>query len=210
MPALVTGTPLGTIVTQEELYLEGSPYIFVQDATAGLFNNPDADGYYWGLSGTNTYKVYQLGCVLDVSLTEGLTMNEVRCDTVGIKATIQRRDYVEFNLTISSLFPLTVASIYMNLSTPTTGTAKEKVGIGGINNNKFLHVYAPKIYDEDTGDILSFNLHRAQFVDAWTVDFKPAEPWTVTGLKLRAYADDTKPTTQRFGVIVRSDPSALP
>ena len=27
---------------------------------------------------------------------------------------------------------------------------------------------------------------------------------------LRAYADDTKPTTQRFGVIIRADASALP
>jgi len=210
MPSLITGTPLGTIVTQEELYLEGSPYIFIQDATANPLNNPDSDGYYWGLSGTATYTVKQLGCIQDVSLTEGLTMNDVRCDTVGVKATVQRRDYVEFNLTILSLFPLAVAREFLNLSTPTTGTAKEKVGIGGINNNRFFHVYAPKIYDEDTGDILIFYLHRAQFVDAWTVDFKQGEPWTVTGLKLRAYANDSVPTTQRFGSILRFDPSALP
>lgn len=210
MPSLITGTPLGSILTQEELYLEGSPYIFIQDATANLLNNPDSDGYYWGLSGTVTYPVKQLGCIQDVSLTEGLTMNDVRCDTVGVKATIQRRDYVEFNMTILSLFPLTISREFLNLSTPTTGTGKEKVGIGGINNNRFFHVYAPKIYDEDTGDILLFNLPRAQFVDAWTIDFKQGEPWTVTGLKLRAYADDTKPTTQRFGVIIRGDASALP
>ena len=210
MTTLVTGTPLGTITTQEELYVEGSPYIFIQDATANPLNNPDSDGFYWGLSGTSSYTVKQLGCVQDVSLTEGLTMNDVRCDTVGVKATIQRRDYVEFNMTILSMFPLAVTREVLNLSTPTTGTGKEKVGIGGINNNRFFHVYAPKIYDEDTGDILIFHLHRAQFVDAWTIDFKNGEPWTISGLKLRAYADDTKPTTQRFGVIVRADASALP
>jgi hypothetical protein len=210
MPALLTGTPAGTLVTQEEIYLEGAPYIFIQDATATLLRNPDANGYYWGLSGTPTYPVNQIGCIQDVSLTEGLTMNDVRCDTVGVKATIQRRDYVEFNLTILSLFPLTVLRNILNLSIPTTGTGFEMVGIGGINNNRFFHVYAPKVYDEDTGDALYFNLHRAQFVDAWTIDFKNGEPWTVSGLKLRAYADDTMPTTQRFGVIARFDPSALP
>lgn len=210
MTTLITGTPVGTLTTQEEIFLEGSPYIFIQDATANLLRNPDSEGYYWGLSGTASLPVYQLGCVLDVSLTEGLTMNDVRCDTEGTKATIQRRDYVEFNLTITSLLPLTVLRHTLNLSIPTTGTGYEKVGIGGINNNRFYHVYAPKIYDEDTGDALYFNLHRAQFVDAWTIDFKQGEPWTVNGLKLRAYSDSTKPTTQRFGTIIRYDPSALP
>lgn len=209
MTALITGTPAGNLLTQEEIYLEGSPYIFIQDATANPLRNPDSDGYYWGLSGTSTYPVYQLGCVLDVSLTEGLTMNEVRCDTVGTKAMIQRRDYVEFSLSITSLFPLATLRHLLNLSVPTTGADFEKVGIGGINNNRFYMAYCPKIYDEDTGDALYFHLHRAQFVDAWEIGFKQGEPWTVTGLKLRAYADDSKPTTQRFGVIVRNDPSAL-
>lgn len=209
MPSLVTGTPKGNLVTQEELYLEGSPYIFFQDATANPLYNPDADGYYWGMSGTTTYPVYQLGCVQDVSLTEGVTMNDIRCDTVGTKGTIQRRDYVEFQMTILSLFPLVVSSKFLNLSTPTTAADVEKVGIGGINNNRFFMAYCPKIYDEDTGDALYFHLHRAQFVDAWEIGFRQGEPWTVTGLKLRAYADDSKPTTQRFGVITRFDPSAL-
>lgn len=210
MTALITGTPLGTLVQQEELYVEGSPYIFIQDATATPLNNPDADGYYWGLSGTSSYNVYQLGCIQDVSLTEGLTMNDVRCDTVGTKSTIQRRDYVEFQMSILSMFSLATIRNILNLSTPTTGTGKEKVGIGGINNSRYFMAYCPKIYDEDTGDLLVFHLHRAQFVDAWEINFKQGEPWTITGLKLRGYADDTKPTTQRFGVIIRTDPSALP
>lgn len=209
MTTLITGTPLGNIVTQEDLYVEGSPFIFIQDATATPLKNPDSDSYYWGLSGTVTYPVYELGCVQDVSLTEGLTMNDVRCDTIGVVDTIQRRDYVEFNFTILSIFPLTVLRHVLGLSTPTTGTDVEKVGIGGVNNSRKYMVYAPKVYDEDNGDILLFHLHKAKFVDAWTIEFRYAEPWTVTGLKLRAYADNTKPTNQRFGVIVRSDASAL-
>jgi len=209
MPSLITGTPAGSSVTQEDLYLEGAPVIIIQDYNASLLNNPDSDGYYWGLSGTATYPYKIVGCVEDVSLTEGLTMNDVRCDTDGIKDTVQRRDYIEFNMTIKSLFPLTVASDFLNLSTPTTGTDKEKTGIGAINNNRFYHVYAPKVYDEDTGDLLIFNLHKAKFVDAWTIEMRYGDNWAVTGVKLRAYADTTKPAAQKFGVIVRTDPSAL-
>jgi hypothetical protein len=71
--ALVTGTPLGTITTQEDLYIEGAPNIYFQDYLASPFNNPDGDGFYWGLSGTATYPVLEVGCPVDVSLTEDLT-----------------------------------------------------------------------------------------------------------------------------------------
>jgi len=209
MPALITGTPGGSGVTQEELYLEGAPVIIIQDYTANLLNNPDADGYYWGLSGTVTYPYKILGCVQDVSLTEGLTMNDVRCDSEGVKDTIQRRDYVEFNMSILSLLPLSVGADFLNLSPATVITDMEKVGIGGITNTKFYHVYAPKVYDDVSGDLLIFNLHKAKFVDAWTIDMKYGEPWMITGVKLRAYADSTKPAAQRFGTIIRSDASAL-
>lgn len=207
--SLTTGTPLGSVVSQEELYIEGAPYIFIQDSTANPLNNPDNRGYYWNLSGTTLYPVSLLGCVLDVSLSEGLTMNDVRCDTVGTKDTIQRRDYIELTLTIQSFFPLSVAAKLMNLSPATVSTDMEQVGIGGINNNQHYMVYMPKVYDEDVGDYLVFHLHRAKFVDAWTISMASGEPWKLTGLKIRAYADDTKPSTQRFGVIVRSDASAL-
>lgn len=207
---LVTGTPLGNVVSQEELYIEGAPYIFIQDANASPLFNPDADGYYWGLSGTTLYPVNQLGCILDVSLTEGLTMNDVRCDTVGVKDTIQRRDYVELTLTIQSMFPNAVASKLMNLSTTSVSSGLEKTGVGGINNSKKFMVYMPKVYDEDTGDYLVIHLHKAKFVDAWTINMASGEPWKLTGLKIRAYADDTKPSTERFGVFIRSDKSALP
>ena len=206
---LITGTPLGNLIQQEDLYVEGSPYIFFQDRNANPLFNPDASGYYWGMSGTTTYPVYQLGCVMDVSLTEGLTMNDVRCDTVGVKDTIQRRDYVEFQFTIQSLFPLSVLRHIMSLSTATVLTDIEKVGIGGINNTQKYMVYAPKIYDEDAGDYILFHLHSAKFVDAWNLEMAYAEPWKLTGLKLRGFADDTKPTTARFGTIIRADSSAL-
>lgn len=208
---LVTGTPLGTITSQEELYVEGAPYIYFQDSRANPLNNPDGNGYYWGLSGTAAYPVYLIGCVQDVSLTEGVTMNDVRCDTIGVKDTIQKRNYVEFNLTILSQLPLTVLRHLLNLgAVPATGAGYEKVGIGGIDNTQKYMVYAPKVYDEINGYWLLFHLHKAKLVDAWTINMKYGEAWTTTGLKFRAFADDTKLSTMRFGTIARFDLSALP
>jgi len=208
--ALITGSAIGNVDSQEETYLDGAPYLYIKDYTANPLKNPDSDNYYWGLSGTATYPVFNIGCVQDVSLTEGVTMNQIRCDAEGDKGTIQRRDYVEFNLTILSLLPFTTLRHMLNLSVPTVGTGTEKVGIGAINNNRYYMAYAPKVYDSDTGDYVLFHLHKAQFVDAWTIDMKAGEAWKATGLKLRAYADSTKPAGQTFGVIVRADQSALP
>jgi len=207
MPAsLVTGSAVGNVISQEELYLEGAPFIYFQNSDATPLYNPDAQSYYWGLSGTTANPAYLLGCIQDVSLTEGVTMNDVRCDTVGVKDTIQKRDYVEFQLTILSQLPLSVIRHVMNLSAPSTGTGFETVGIPQINNSVHYHVYAPKVYDDSAAGWLMFYLHRAKFVDAWTLNYVYGGSWTLTGVKIRAYADDTKSANQLFGVIKRFDP----
>ena len=208
--ALVTGTPLGNIISQEEEYLEGAPYIYFQDNAASPRFNPDAQGYYWNFTGSSTYPVFNLGCIQNVSLTEGVTMNDVRCDTIGVKDTIQKRDYVEFNLEILSQLPLTVIRHVMNLGVPTTGTGFETVGIPRINNSQRYMVYAPMVYDEANAGWLMFHLHRAKFVDAWSLAMSYGEAWKLTGIKIRAYADESKPAGQIFGVIRRADPVALP
>ena len=208
MPSsLVTGSAVGNVISQEELYLEGSPYIYFQDENANPLNNPDGQNYYWGLSGTTQYPAYLLGCIQDVSLTEGVTMNDVRCDTVGVKDTIQKRNYVEFNLTILSQLPLAVIRHVLNLSAPNTGTGYETVGISQINNSQHYHIYAPKVYDPDNAGWLMFYLHKAKFVDAWTLNMKYGDSWTLTGIKIRAFANDSKPANQIFGVIKRFDPN---
>lgn len=206
--ALITGSPIGNVATQSEIYIEGSPYIYIQQTEANPLKNPDSDGFYWGLSGTTSYPVFQLGCVQDVSLTEGVTMNAIRCDTDGDRGVVQRRDYLEFSFTIQSVFPLTTLRHLLGLGTVVAGTGTEKTGIGSINNNRFYMAYAPKVYDPDTGDYVLFHLHRCQFVDAWTINMKGGEAWSVTGLKLRAFSDSTKPTASAFGTIVRADLSA--
>ncbi len=185
MPAsLVTGSAQGNIISQEELYFEGSPFIYFQDYNANPLYNPDAQNYYWGMSGTSTYPGYLLGCIQDVSLTEGVTMNDVRCDTVGVKDTIQKRNYVEFNLTILSQMPLTVLRHVLNISAPNTGTGYETSGIGQIDNSQHYHIYAPKVYNESAAGWLMFWLHKAKFVDAWTMNMKYGDSWTLTGIKI--------------------------
>lgn len=207
--ALITGTPLGNVVNQEEIYLEGAPYIYFQDAEANPLNNPDTDTYYWGLSGTSTYPAYNIGCPVDVAFGEDVTLNAVRCDNIGDKAAIQKRNYLELTLTIQSFFPLTVLRHLLKASVPDVGTDISKMGVGDINNNLFYMVYMPKVYDPDTGDYLLFHMHRAQYVDAWSIDMRAGEPWQMTGLRLRGYADENKPANQKFATIVRSDVSVL-
>ena len=50
MPGIATGTAIGNVVSQEDLYLEGAPYIYFQDDRATPLNNPDAQSYYWAIS----------------------------------------------------------------------------------------------------------------------------------------------------------------
>lgn len=206
---LLTGIPLGPITAQEDLYFEGAPYLYYQAYGATPLNNPDTQSYYWGLSGTATNPVYALGCVQNISLSENLTVNAVRCDTVGDKDVIQRRNHLELDLTIVSLFPLTMLAPILNASTPTVANHREEMGMGAINNNLAYIMYMPKVYDPVTGDLVIFHLHKAKFVDAWKIEMKGGEPWLVSGLKVWAFADDTKPANQTFCTVIRQDPSVV-
>ena len=206
--ALVTGTPLGNITSQEDIYIDGAPNIYFQDYNANPLFNPDGNGYYWGMSGTTTYPAKELACVTDVSLEQGITANDVRCDTVGLKATIQRRDYVDFIFSLQSLLPLSTFADISNFSPATVITDLEKVGIGTIDNNQFWMVYAPKVYNDEVGDYLVVHLHKCQFVNPGPLQMRYGEPW-IQQFTLRAYADTTKPTAAQFGTLIRSDASAL-
>lgn len=211
MPSLVTGSPIGNGLTQENTYIEGAASIFFQDYRATPLFNPDAQGYYWGLSGTTSYPYIEIGCIQNVTLTENLTMNDVRCDTIGVVDTIMKRNYVEMNVEILTLLPIKVLRHMLKIEAPSVGTGYEKSGIGQINQAQYYHVYSPKVYNEVDGDWLVFWLNKAKFVDAWTINEKYGDAWTVTGLKLRGFADTTRPAAQLFGSIFRFDNSgALP
>ena len=208
--ALVTGTPLGTLTSSEELYLEGAPYIYYQDFDMTPLFNPDDDGFYWGLSGTTAYPVYELGCVSDVSLSENLTMNDVLCDNIGVKSTIQQRNYIEFSFSFQQPFPLENLSPVLKGGVVTETSPTQKFGFGSIDQNVYYMVYCPKVYDTTAGDYVWLHLNKASFVDAFTINMGFGNPWQVTGIKLRAFADTDKPSTMQFGMFGRSDLSVIP
>ena len=207
--ALLTGTPEGNIVSQDEIFIEGAPYIYYQDYNADYLHNPDGDGFYWGLSGTTTYPVYELACYEDVALADDLTVNSVRCDQVGDRAVIQKRNHIVFTFALSALFPLTTTRPIIRGSTVTTSAPWEKFGIGTINNNLYYHVYLPKVYDEDAADWVSVTIHRAQFVDAWTIAMVSGDKWMLGGIAVWGLSDSTMPSGQEFATIIRYDPSAI-
>jgi hypothetical protein len=210
---LVTGNPFGTIETAEDLYIAGAPLIYFQDYSAlPMYRSSTGSGssaFYWQLSGSATYPVHEIGCPLDVSLADNITINEVRCDNVGVKSTVQQRNYLELTFTVQSLFPLSILTHMLRGGTVSEAADVEGFGFGDINNDQYWMVYAPRVYNETDGDYVVIHLHKAQFIDAWTLNMPWGTSWTATGIKLRAYADTTKPSAQKFGVFLREDASVL-
>ena len=209
--ALVTGTPIGNVLLQEDRFIEGAPTIFFQDATANPDKNPDSDGFYYGLSGTATYPVYEVGCLTDVSFGENVSANDILCDNVGVKDTILQRDNVEFTFTVKSFFPILNMAQLLNLGavTQNTGEGTEKSGIGKINNSQFWHVWAPAVVDTSTGDYVAYYLHKTKFVGPWTINMPFGDAWNASGIKMRAFVDSNYPAAQQFGMILRADPSVI-
>lgn len=207
--ALITGSAMGTMEAVEDIFIEGAPTIYFQNSLANPLFNPDADGFYWQLSGTATYNVYEVGCPTNLSFTENLTVNDVLCDTVGVKATIQQRNYFEFTFDLQSFFPFQTLRYLLKMGAVTETPPTQKMPMGKIDNNRFFHVYAPKVYDEDNADYIWFYLHKAQFVDPFTINMTFGTPWVATGIKLRAFVDTTKPAAQQFGMWGRADASAI-
>lgn len=207
--ALVTGTPGGNLDVQESIYVDSAPNIYFQDYTASPLKNPDADGFYWGMSGTTTYPAYEIGCPTDVSFSENITINEVLCDTVGTVSTTQQRNYLTMAFTVQSLFPLQTLRILLKGGAVTETAPTQKFGFGPINNTLYWMVYCPRVYDTDVGDYIWIHLHKAQFVDAWTIGMAYGTAWNITGISLRAFADTTKPSAQQFGMFGRADASVI-
>ena len=209
--ALVTGAAVGNVISQDtEIYIEGAPWIYLQDYEASYLNPPDGDGFYWGMSGTSVHPVYSLACYEDVGLGEDLTVNAIRCDKFGDTAVIQKLNHLEFTFALSTLFPLTTTRPILRGSTVFTSAGLEKMGIGPINNNQYWRLYLPKVYDEDVGDYVSITIHRVQFVDAWTIAMPSGDKWMIGGITAWGLADEILPTAQQFATIIRSDLSALP
>ena len=210
--ALVTGTPLGVVEAQSDIYIDTAPNFYYQDNLAQSVpyaNNPDGDGFYWNLTGSAANPVFQMGCYENFQIADQIEMTDVRCDTVGNKAAIQKRSHLDISFTLKSLFPLeTMTAILRWGAVTTTVGATEKVGIGQPNNQKFYYAYFPAVYDPSTGDFVAWTIHRAQFVDSYTLSFAYGQPASVQ-VMLRCYAHEAKPADQLFATVIRADPSDI-
>ncbi len=206
-------TPTGSINTQSDIFLEGAPDFWFGGEPR---YSPDTQGFYWGVVGTASKPLYKIGCFTDFRLRDNIQMTEVRCDTIGVKATIQKRSFLEISFNILTLFPLTMfnemivrgGTVTTNPTGSGTDPSTEKMGWGEINNQKYFMAFFSKIYDPDQGDFLSFTGHRAQFVDMTEIAFTYGAPYTYAA-RMRLYADSSKPAAQRFATVIRYDPSSL-
>ena len=208
---LATGTsePTGTTIVGEDIYIEGGPNFWFQDADAPLAHAPDSDSIHWGLSGTYTYPIYEIACYEDFSLIDTITRNPVQCDSLGVVDEIMRRESLEIQFTLKSLLPLSQLTLIMNGGTvvENTGEGTEKFGLGEIPD-RLWHTFFSRVYDPATGDYLSFTGHRARFVEASPLETPFGEPWNIA-VTMKLFADRTKPDSQRFGSFVRLDPSVI-
>lgn len=200
--------PTGTIELADDVFLEGGPDFWFGGVAK---YSPDADGFFWGITGTVAKPIFKIGCYTDFRWRDNIQMTDVRCDTIGVVATIQKRNYLEAQFTLMSLLPLSsLRNIIRGGAVTVNGSEHtEKMGIGLINNAIYHMVYFSRVYDEDTGDFLSVTGHRCQFVDAWEMALQYGAPWTL-GVRLRMFADDTKPSAQKFATVLRLDPSMVP
>lgn len=209
---LITGSPEGTITSQDDIFVEGAPYLYYQDNDQGgvdQYHHPDSDGYYWNLSGTPAFPVIALGCYEDVRFSDNVEVNAVRCDHIGDTNVLQRRAHLELTFTLKSLFPLSTIQAIMRGSEVTTVTGFEKMGIGHIDNAPTFYVYFPRVYDDAAGDYVCVTGHKCKFVDAWEMTMPFATPWTL-GVNIWMMADETMPAGQEFATVIRYDPSELP
>lgn len=213
---LVTGNPIGNVITQDELYIDSAPPIYYQDnnngagvGSVGLLNNPDAQNFFWNLSGTTTNPVYQLGCIENFVIGGNIEMNDIRCDTVGNKGVIQKLTHIDVTFNLKTMFPLTtVQAILRGGTVTTTGSQTEQMGIGQPDNNKYYYIWLPSVYDENNGDFVAWTGFRVQFVDSWSLAHTFAAPTTL-GVIARFFADANKPADQLFANVIRSDVSAI-
>jgi len=201
-------SPTGTIVTAEDIFIEGGPTVwFGGDAQY----SPDDDGFYHGIVGTADDPIYRLGCYENFRFQDNVSVSEIRCDTEGLVKTSQTRDYLVATFDLKSLLPLAQLRHPLRAGPVTWNDAEnaEKMGIGEIDNSLFYKFFFSRIYDSTAGDFVSVTGHRTQFTGNFQLQTPYAGAWMITGVEVRFYADEDLPDAQRFATVIRVDASAL-
>jgi len=204
-----TITPTGQINVGEDIYLEGGPTVWFQSADAPLANDPDSNDVYYGLSGTGTHPIYEIGCYDDFQFVDEVTTNAVQCQALGTVDELQRREHLMATFTLKSLLPFSILSRVMRGGAVITAAldGTEAFGLGEINSQKY-HLYFARQYDPDTGDYVSITCHRAVFTNASPLSTPYADAWNIP-VEMKVLADRSKPRDQRFATVLRLDPSVI-
>lgn len=204
-PVASSNIPTGTINEAEDIFIEGGPDFWFGGE---LQHAPDDNDFFWGIVGTTATPVFHIGCYENFQFADNLTTNEVRCDTVGVKQDITRRNFLEATFDLTGLFPLSQLRHMLRWSDALVvpGDDVEYASIGQVNQQDIHRVYFSRIYDEVADDWLSVTGHRCQFMQAGPIQMRYGEPWQVP-VRVRFYADDTLPAEQQFATLVRYDPS---
>lgn len=199
--------PTGTINVGEDVFVEGGPDLWFGGVKK---HSPDANGFFWGITGTAGTPVFKVGCYENFQLADNLTINDVQCDNVGIKGETVRRNFLEATFDLQVLFPLTQLDLMLRLgSSLLDATADtEYASIGEVVQDVFHNVFFSRIYDAATGDWVSVTGHRCSFRWNAPLQTRYGEKWMV-GVAIKFFADENLPAAQRFATMVRWDPSAL-
>lgn len=205
---MITGAPLGSITQAEELYLESAPQIYMADYRG--YYGDTTNGRHVSLSGTSTYPVYAIGCTTSVSFSDNLTTNEVRCDSVGSKDLIIKRNHLEVKFTLQSFLPFGILSALMNGGTVTTNLSEHTTvfSLGNINNAQYWRFYLPKVYDDVAGDYVSMTFHRCKIISSGELSMGYGTTWQLP-ITVWALADESLSAAERFATILRADFSAI-
>ena len=218
VPADSTPTGTGTL-TQTELYLEGAPDFWF----GGNVQLDSSTGFYWNLKANPGYPLYKMGCYTDFRLQDNIAMADIRCDTDGVRGSIEKRNFLSVTFNCLSMFPMSIFQKIVGrggdgtVADPTyildASQHAEFVGLGfiansGAGNSVYFPCYFSKVYDTASGAFLSFTGHRCRFTDMTEIAFTYGQPYAFR-VTLHMYADSTKPTGQRFCTVVRYDPTML-
>lgn len=205
-----TVTPTGQIITGEGIYIEGGPAIYFQDAAAALRFNPDGDGHYWNLSGTVAAPIYQIECYDDFQIMDDVTNTPITCQNLGEVSNLQRRNHVGITFTLKSLLPFDILSKVLRGGAVTVNATDDTEGFGlGQINSQNWHIFAPRVYDQLTGDFISITIHKARFISASPISTPYADAWNVP-VEMHGFADTSKPSDQLFATWKRLDPDQIP
>lgn len=190
--------PTGANVISPAGFLTSFDGVFIQDSAAPMANTTP---YPWGLTGTPTYPVYNLGCLSGVTFTPTIEDMVIECDNGGEVYRTRRVKGYTISGTLKSVLPLSFLSNILGLGTPTDDTTQSiEFAPVGVYVPRTFHVLIAGKYDNGS---VGFYFYKCTISGS---NFKmPAGTNSAeVSLDITAFADTALPSTHSFGAVLRS------